>query len=409
VSAKGKILLVLCFVGAAAVLAVMKPRVWDSAGKSTPSTYSSRPAGCKALYLVLDELKLPLKRFRQSLSRLPGNHGVLVITGPGVSSFRRREMERLEQWIKDGNRLVLCDGFVKAPSSDSRREAGTKESPERSETRRPFSPSAYFRLRLDRLSDRSRSTLVVPLPGMKGAARISASRMSRWKKPSQEWTSLVTDEAGPLLLTRTMGKGAVFALADPSLLSNADLGREQNLRLILALLLASGRPDAILFDEFHQGHALERTLGSYLASSGFSWVLLQVMVGMGLFFLSQRARLAGSFRTLTAPAGRSSLEYVDSMARVYESCKAAPLALDAILARFLGQVSRRAGIPMKKLSESSPVQVAVWARDEHGNLAKVLEECRRVIKTGKGNDEPVSAARKLAQAARAVGLRGKRT
>jgi hypothetical protein len=409
VSTKLKLLFVLGFVAAAAALAFLRPSRGDMTGRYTPSTYSSGPSGCKALYLLLDELRLPVKRFRQSFLRLPGHHGVLVITGPGMSSFRRREMVRLEQWIKDGNRLILCDGFPRSPSSFGWDEPDKKESRRGSETRRSSSPSAYFHLSLNKSSSASRSTLTVPLPGMEGSVCLSASAESRWETAPREWDMLAGDQAGPLMITRALGKGTVTALADPSLISNSELGREQNLRLILALLLAPGRPEEILFDEYHQGHAAERTLLSYFISSGFFGILIQASVGLGLFFFSKRAQLSGRYRPLASPVGRSSLEYVDSMARVYESCKAAPLALDAIRARFLGEVSHRAGIPIKKLRESKPAQVAAWVGDEKGNLAEVLEECRRVIKSAKGTDETLSAARKLALAARRIGLRGKRT
>ena len=75
------------------------------------SAYSAHPVGCKALYLVLEELGLPVSRFRRRFTMLDDHSGVLVVVNPHVMPFSRREIATLKQWIKRGNRLVLFQGL----------------------------------------------------------------------------------------------------------------------------------------------------------------------------------------------------------------------------------------------------------------------------------------------------------
>jgi hypothetical protein len=402
VSSRRKLMFVVCFLVLAAGLSMLRISHWDGLTRYTTSTYSAGPLGCKALYITLEELRLPVRRFRQSFRRLGQHQGVLIITGPGSTTFRKKEIEILEQWVKKGNSVLVCDGTVK--TAVTRTSDGTQ--PEKSHGIVQgilSSPSTHLGLKLRRLSDTSRTTLAAPLPGMSASAPVSIRGANRWDNPSQAWSTLLRDSRGPILVTKTFGKGRITALADPTFAANENLGLDQNLRLILAILFESGRPHEILFDEFHQGHVAEGSLWDFFGSSVVAWFILQGAVGLGLFFFSQRGRYSGRYRSLDTPKGRSSLEYVDSMATVYESCKAAPVALEAILGRFLGRLSRQAGIPLKRLQQASPRQIGLWAGDRDGSLARLIEECRQVIRAGRDAEKALELGRRLGKADRWIG------
>ncbi len=397
-SRQKKVILSLCLAIAAVAWAYISGSQYDQGTRYSTSTYSSGPWGCKALYVVLNESKVPVKRFRQSYRRLQSHQGVLVITGPLRTPISQREKVAVQRWIEEGNRLIVCDGPLNTPFSRIR-GADASHKNERVPLQRLQSPSSFLHVHLREFPDSARKNLFVPLPNVDASARISVSGESRWRKPPKEWSTVIKDEAGPLLISKKMGKGSVLALADVTLASNAHLGDEQNLRLMLTLLLAGGRHQEILFDEFHQGHAAEQTLWTYVGSSIFAWALVQGILGIGLFFLSKRAQYAGRYRSLASPKGRSSLEYVDSMAGVYESCKAGPLALEALLNRFLGRVSRRTGMPLKKLIETSPDRVAAVASAGQEDLADLVLRCNRVAKNGQETPEALELAQQLASAA----------
>ncbi len=396
-SRRGKVLLIIGLAAVAVFWVILEGTVSEKWKLPGSSTYSSGPNGCKALYLLLEELGLPVARFRKPFLRLESRGGILVITNPEAVKFTSRELGRLKQWVIDGNRLVI---FL-SPSADA-----LEEQPEETVTRSGRSRvtvrdtrrlSSYFGLSLKDVGDKSRKELDCTLPGIGESARISVSRAVRWNKPSGKWSELVSDGNWPVVVQRKMGKGEIVAISDATLASNKELGREQNLRLVLALILKGDRPSEILFDEFHHGHGIQESVWGHLGSSVFLSIMLQCFAGMALFFYSRRAAYSGRFRSLQAPRGRSSMEYVDSMANIFQSCKAASAALEAILGRFLLQMSRRAGIPAERLAEATAAGTAANVGSGKEDLAALIKECRRVSASESKPAYALELARKLAR------------
>ena len=289
-SRRNKVILLFLFTVTAAVWVILRGAVTDKGVLPTASTYYSGPEGCKALYILLEELRLPVSRFRRSFSRLVGQHGLLIIANPDREQFTEREITHLKEWIRKGNRLALfggmeVDDFERFPaerSSDNKSSTGKTDPMEKL--------SRSFGLRLKDFHDSSRKTLYARLSNLDERVQITVSSGFRWKKPSKSWKEVLGDEAGPIIVYRKYGKGAIVAVSDAGVPSNGELSNAQNLRLILALLLEN-RPDRILFDEYHHGHKMEDTFWAYFGSSIFALALLQTVVGSAIFFYSRRAEL----------------------------------------------------------------------------------------------------------------------
>jgi hypothetical protein len=312
----------------------------------------------------------------------------MVIYDPKAVPMSKREATKLKAWVGKGNRLVIISGTGDwLPSRICTDKSCNVETVGR--------PLRHFGLTLQRKTDKARTTFTATLPGIPEKIEVSAAATPRWKKPDKDWTVQAEDEAGPILLTRKMGKGEITALCDPTIFSNQYIRENQNLRLALAILLGPRKPGEILFDEYHHGHAMEESFWSYVGSSVFSWGLLQTLIGLGLLFYSRRSAYAGRFRSLAPPKGRSSMEYIASMANVLESCKAGPAALEAILARFIGQISRRFGVPVKALEEGRLPTGGV-ASGPTGEAMKLVKECRKVTRSDEDSDATVKLAQNLA-------------
>lgn len=388
--AKHRTLLFLCFLAVASLTVWLAGSSSDKAGSYSPSTYSTRPGGCKAIYELFRELRLPVSRMGSPYSRLESRAGTLVVVDPHEARLGPREVKNLNQWIDRGNRLIVFSGgprylppppsFVGSPTKpNDLHRAGAYSLAEKLGLKRSCSP------------DESRITVNVASLGLYGVEKISVSRATRWKEPSSEWKTVAQDNAGPVVVRRTMGKGEIVAVSDATLLSNRDGDREQNVRFVLALVLEKERPREIMFDEYHHGHALAESFWSFAGSSVFSWILLQILIGCALFFYGRRAAQSGRFRSLEPPVGRSSLEYVESMAHIFESCKAGRLALEALLHRFLALVSRRAGVSLKRLELARSKQLDLKIPGSWD----VVEECRKAIRSDSTEREVLSMARKL--------------
>ncbi len=361
-----------------------------------PTTYSEGPYGCKALYLVLKELDLPVERFRLPLKKLEAHDGVLVIIDPRRIPYAKREIKTIKEWIKKGNRLLLFQGPSAAASGKK-----TDKDTERKLQQMMGGMFNYWskQFGLEVISDfdsRERASIKASLGENDEIGLINISTESRWKDVPEEWTVLAKDVKGPVLVTRELGKGRITALSDITLPANKFIGEEKNLRLVLALLLGPERPQAILFDEYHHGSVISGSLSGYIGSSVFLWVLLQCALGAVLFFYSTRARFAGRFRSLTEPQGRSTLEYVQSMANIFASCKAGGTALDAILKRFLVELSKKSGISVKKLENHSGPGDSGIARSISPATGELVARCQKAVRTDGDPETALALARRLA-------------
>lgn len=362
-----------------------------------PSTYSAHPCGCKALYLVLDELRLPADRLRTSYSRLKGEHGVLMVIDAQKVRYSRREIAKLKEWIRKGNRLVLFQGPARRLSRQPDHEATAKgkDEPERASVT-VRAPSRPFGLKLKAIRNGARGTVPASMPELGWSGMISVSGQARWMEPSGDWQVLSKDEHGPVVLMRRIGKGEVIAVSDPRLASNQNLPRAQNLRFVLALILGNRSPSEILFDEYHHGHVLSDSLAGYVGSSVFSWLILQAFIGTVLYFYSRRAMRAGRFLSLEAQKGRSSLEYVQSMAHIFESCKASSAALEAVLARVEGKLARKIGPQPTGVHLAGALRSTDIPPSQAEEVAHLLAECRQAVRAADEPDRALTLAQKLA-------------
>ncbi|GEM_PF-625829 len=374
---------------------------------SESSTYSVHPVGCRAIYLVLEELGLPARRFLRKFTMLEGHSGVLVVMNPHTMEFSRREIAKLKQWIEAGNRLVLFQGLERETHvSDEETTADGNKKPSVKVRILPR-PAGYFGLRLQRTGESGRVSVQVSIPDAPDVRWISVSGALRWREPSKDWTRLAQDTHGPLVIQRTMGSGSVIAVSDPCIASNRELSREDNLKLVLALILADKKPAEILFDEYHHGHVQSDSLAQFVGSSIFSWILVQGLLGLGLFFYSRRAQQAGRFQSLSEPGGRSSMEYVESMAAIFATCKAGSAALEALMNRFTRQFSRRTGASMKNTAGTRPDPASPRIQAGSEEVSRLLEECGQAVESGHDPSRAVALARRLAEAR--VGLEGARS
>ena len=374
---------------------------WSARDKAA-STYSVESTGCKALYMVLEQLGLPVKRLRRSLSELRRYEGVLVVIQPRRVKYSERETARLKEWVRNGNRLVIIEGFQPVRLQKGVDAELMKRLPAPKPDNGKHALARSFGLRLKKSTSQGRRTIPLTDAAFPYVRQISASAVSRWRETPSGWKNLAADQDGPLILSKQLGRGKVVAISDPSFLANRHISEEQNLKLALALMLQDPRPAAILFDEYHHGYIQPETIWHYVVTSSFAWIWLQLAIGLGLFFYSRRAQYAGRFRTMAAPAGRSTLEYVDSMAGIFRSCDAAPVALAAVLKRFQNQVSQKTVRSSAKDQQAASLRIHPKSATDDRDLDRLIEDCQRVAESGGTPDEARVLAHRLAKARKQI-------
>ena len=96
------------------------------------------------------------------------------------------------------------------------------------------------------------------------------------------------------------------------------------------------------------------------------------------------------------------MEHVESMANIFESSKASSVALEAILAHSIGQLSRRTGLNPKDLSSDSFLHEPVTPTGVSEDLAALVAECRRAVKSPDDPEKALVLARGLGVARAAI-------
>ena len=377
--AKHAVLLLACFFAVAGA-SVFLSRVYSADSQAHfPSTYSTRPGGYKAAYDVLQEMRLPVSRFRKPYSRLYSEGGVLIVADTIQVPISSREMRKLIHWLEKGNRLILLHGgprYVPPPPPWVARETKQVDDPARG-----HSLAKELGLAISRNGTRSRTVIRTSSAGWYGVDSISVSGISRWKLPAKEWITRVHDHLGPIILSKKAGDGEVVAISDVSIFSNRDISKNEN-----------ARPKKISFDEYHLGHGMADSFWTYAGSSVFAWILMQVCLATALFFLGKRAARSGRFRALGDPVGRSPLEYVESMSHILGSSKAGWVALEAVLHRYFAHLSQRTGIPVKRLEyDADAGRLHTRGTEEW----KVVRECRTAVKSNVDARTALPLARSL--------------
>ena len=394
-STKNKILLIGGFVLVTIVSLFIVKISSDVSLITLPTTFSTSPSGFKALFMLLEELGFPVSRLRRTYSNLKSSSGTLVVADPQIVPFSSREIKKLKEWIEKGNSLILLHGgpqeYTTLPHL-SRKKKGSKKSGHLN----GVSLAGELGLEKMRFGGDTRNTVAASSAELYGVQTLSVSSQTRWRVSKGTWKTRVRDRAGPIIISKKMGKGEVTAISDTSVVSNGSLPLAENVRLLPALLLENGKPAQVMFDEYHHGYAMADTFWHYVPSSVFGWIVFQVVVAFALVVYSRRASFAGRFRSLTQPQGRSSVEYVNSMANVFESSRAGSVALDAILRRFLSRLSRKTGIPLRTLEEQADERIRALVGEEHDPI-NIVKECRVVIESGEDTSQTLRLARRLSE------------
>lgn len=284
-----------------------------------PSTYNAGSAGYKALYLWLREIGVPVQRWERPLTELTREAEVLLLMSPRLGPGPE-ELNALGTWVRGGGTLVL----VSSPGNAFENHFGFKMkrgSPDQKKgnDREPlsFQPGPYIR--------GQRNIMSKTHPGI-DSEKPEAIVHSR-------------DAFGNLIVVLEEGKGRVIMVAEASLFSNLHLREGDHARLSLDLLLSHLGEGQLLIDEYHHGYGRVSSVAAYVFQSEAFAPLLQVLF-LVLVLWAAAGRRFGPARPLPREAERSSMEYVQAMAQLFQRVKARRLALESVL-RWFDEETRR--------------------------------------------------------------------
>jgi hypothetical protein len=283
-----------------------------------PSSFNPVGAGHLAFYQTLRDLNWPVERWREPLGRLAdyGTGNALIITRSpeGMrAAFSDQEIALLDKWVAQGNTLILLGaldgwddtramlrqfGFVVSVGKTSNLFTGLLH---------PLEPSPATALSLPPMPGSSQAgTLVVPPSAPLPRALPSGTQTLRQDSNGQPYLVEIPD-----------GAGRVICGASANLLDNTFLPRGDNLSIVLGLLAPGGNvPRHIFFEESHHGFSAIFAMARLLAHPGVRFGAMLALLGL-LAFVSGALVRFGPVVPWRQAAGRSTLEFVDSVAELY--------------------------------------------------------------------------------------------
>ncbi len=352
--------------------------------RPNPSTYNTKGSGTQALYIWLQELALPVRRWESSLRNLPAQATVLLVLGPRLP-FDEQELRSVEEWIRKGGVLLLADDTVGGPvpgvwaGAAALRFGLQPRTGGKSEALRPAFPSSYA----------------------EGVETIQPTSWVRFQRQRPEgWAPLFADRVGEVLAIKRLGEGTIIALSDPGIFSNARLEVAGHARLALNVTRGHVGSGVVLVDEFHHGHGHQSAFLRYLTGTAVPWILAQAALAFLVFVMARGTRF-GPPVPVEETARASSLEYVGALGDLYRRAGARRLAEESLAKSFRRTLTEVLGA---RANETS-VKLAGRATLRFGLRAERVKAC---LEPGPGMAASDETLLKYAQAVHDVEARLRR-
>jgi len=182
----------------------------------------------------------------------------------------------------------------------------------------------------------------------------------------------------PAVLTARLGRGRIVWCLDDTPITNEGLPRAANVRL---LANAAGIPGArrILWDEHYHGQ--RRSMWSYFAATPLPWAGGQLVFAT-LVILVAVGRRRGPLRARVVESRTSPLEFVDTMAALYERAGAARAVVEAARTELRRRLAAVAGLPRSTpdavLAKSAPWRIGL----DGERIAAALSESADLLRRG---------------------------
>ncbi len=280
-----------------------------------PSSFNPVGAGNMALFQTLQELKWPVERWREPLGRLSnyGTGNVLIITRSRLGSsvnFTVQEEDLLDDWVKKGNTLLLLGALEEWDDTRTFLRQIGFTLPERRVS------VSNFLQPFERETEQAME--IQPAIGANQAGRMVLPRSAPLPITFPANAKILWQDHGdPYLIDVPRGAGHVICGASDRLLGNSFLVRGDNLAIVLQLLAPGGQPPRhLFFEESHHGFSAIYAMVRLLGHPGVRFAGMLALLGALAFLGSSLVRF-GPVVPLQPETGRSTLEFVDSIADLY--------------------------------------------------------------------------------------------
>lgn len=291
------------------VFTILGPgRSRDESWSSRPTTHSSQAGGAMALLRWTRSLGYDVRQLQYTTFALDRQTSALFILNPSVT-INPSEAEIVLEWVDQGGTLILADD------------------------RTPFFRAANTLLRELQLQIQlydgegdanaasgriDQAPVLQPVFYAPPVRMITARTTQVVVADDDQVVTLVGLSDGAVLVGLKRGQGYVYISSAIFPFTNLGLREQHNADLILNLLRRVPQGGQIVFDEYHHGFFTPPSLRSIILSNPWGWALLYALAVMVAYLILTGRRFGRPIPLREEVALRSSAEYVESMADLFQ-------------------------------------------------------------------------------------------
>jgi len=284
----------------------------DEGSGTLPSSYSAGNSGTKAAYMLLGQMGYSPKRWTENprgLADLPP-HTTLILADPTPSD--EFDIAAVRQFLQKGGRVVATgSGFARFVPKHPALHAGRPHFQWKSY--RPHEPSSLTR----------------------GIKEIALAPMFYFDSEQAEAPFIDGDESPVTRFSYGAGEVIWWSTAEP--MSNSGIREKDNAQLLLNSVGDAGRGPVLWDEYFHQGG---KTVVDSVLTSPLRWGLLQAAL-IGALVCLTYSRQFGPARQSVATPRLAPMEFVETLAALYQKAGAAHIAVEIVYEQFRGALQRR--------------------------------------------------------------------
>jgi len=314
-----------------------------------PTTHSSAPGGTLALLRWANDMGYQAQRLEYTQFEVNEQDDALFIISPSEPVNRTHSTMVLD-WVEQGGTLILVEDRMRLFGGNNQLLNDLNIDVELYEGNtighaivlQPMlnTPplSSTIPVHTDYVLATSRNN-VAPLLGSPPAPEEEEAPPEE-TNPAEDL--LPTTE--PVLFGVTHGKGYIYICSASFPFTNKGLRHEENAALVLNLLRRVPPGGRILFDEWHNGYFTPPSLRSIMIENSWGQAIIYALVVLAIYMLMTGRRFGRPVPLRDEVALRSSAEYVENMADLFQRSKKRDFILHHYYTAFKRRIARPYGV-----------------------------------------------------------------
>ena len=266
-----------------------------------PTTHSSTPEGAQALYTWARAMGYDAQRLEYRTFALDAEDSALVILNPSEPINRTQARETIS-WVEEGGTLIFADdspivfGAANALLDELDVDLAVYSTTTTIDRAAPAQPA------LDQ-----------PPPGevLVRTGRVLVPRR-------EDYVKLLGPADAVVLAGIKQGRGYIYLSASTYPFTNAGLRDAENAALVLNMLRRVPPGGRIQFDEYHHGYFTPPSTRRVILGSPWGWATTYAVAAIALYLILSGRRFGRPIPLKEEVARRSSAEYVESMADLFQ-------------------------------------------------------------------------------------------